>query len=133
MATADGQYESWASILRFYDGFRGIEGWDSVPFRRLVVARLAESEWGRRLWASQSHEVLVISRVGSWPERVERPRVVVMPLAQTARVRRSGAAGDHRGEVELPFEECWPAVEAALTWLEAVDAEPGAVADRGRM
>jgi hypothetical protein len=126
----DSPAESWTGILRFYDGFRDIEGWGAlISFRQLVVARLAESDWGRRLWASQSHEVLLISRVGTWPERVERPRVIVMPRECTVRIRRYGAAGEHRGEAELSFKECWPAVEAALSWLEAADAEPGTALD----
>jgi hypothetical protein len=111
-------------VLQLYDGCRGHDCWAALgPFRRLVGARLAESEWGRRLWASQSHEVLVISRARTWPERAEGPRVHVMPLESTARICRYGAAVDHIGEVELAFGDCWPAVEEALTWLEAADAE----------
>jgi hypothetical protein len=57
--------------------------------------------------------------------------VIVMPLEATARVCRYGAAGKRLEQVELPFAECWPAVEQALTWLVAADAEPGAEADGG--
>jgi hypothetical protein len=124
VATAESPEQSWRWALQFYDGFRGHNWWAVLgPFRQLVVARLAESEWGRRLWASLSHDVLVISRVGGWPERVTRPRVLVIPVEARVRVRRYSAMGEQLGEVELPFAECWPAVVEALTWLEAADAE----------
>jgi hypothetical protein len=68
MGTFETPQQSWEGMLHFYDGFRGHAWWSSLgPFRRLVVARSVESEWGQRLWASQSHEVLEISRSGKWP------------------------------------------------------------------
>ncbi len=45
-----------------------------------------------------------------------------MPLEVTARVCRYGPEGKQLSEVEAPFEECLPVVEAALMWLEEAEA-----------
>jgi hypothetical protein len=89
----------------------------------LVVARIAESGWGKRLWATTSHSALVISCVGTYPELTERPRVIIEPLETTARI--SLLLLKEVAQTELPLEKCWPAVEEALIWLEAQNAKSG--------
>jgi hypothetical protein len=114
--------ESWDWVLQFYGWFRDHQWWAFLgPFRRLV-ARLAESEWAARFWASQQLTAMIISPVPGWPQRMEWPRLVLIPLDGIVRIERCISAGQVAAEEECPLESCWPRVESGLRWLAEASA-----------
>ena len=71
--------ESWQAVLRSYDRFAGQPDWQHVlPFRALVE-QLSSAAERLSLFASESHETLVISKHNNGPAPDNLPRVVVQP------------------------------------------------------
>lgn len=120
---------SWEAVLRRYGAYPD-DGWFTCikPFSQLV-ARIADSPWADRLYASTSHQWLVVAQVAGWPERVERPHLVVGPLPGAVEIEHRGAPSlpsggsppplAEVGRLVVRIEDAWDPPVDRLEWLIA--------------
>ena len=118
----DSPESSWQRMLGHYEWLGSFPGWGSLPVFRAFVERLSCEAAPMGLFASQSHEVLMISAIGTFPERKERAMVLVEPLpGGRIRVRLRKPSG---AEVQV---ECDPDGQLAMIqireYLQALVAE----------
>lgn len=113
---------SWEEVLRRY-GAKPNDGWFACikPFARLV-ARVAASPWAERLYASTSHHWLVVAQVAGFPERIERPHLVVGPMPGEVEIERRRPPSlpfQPVDRVVVPIENAWDPLVDGFEWLVA--------------
>jgi len=83
------------------------------------VALIAASPYAAVLFASQSHQALVISPVASWQEGLDQPYIVIWPDRSTitAYFRLPPRGSKPVGTVTCPLDEAWDVVEPMLVRL----------------
>lgn len=115
MAVSIEAQTTWQNLLPFYDEFEQHEGWEHIrPFRQLV-AHLAETPFACRLFATTSHEILVVSPVATYPEWRKCPFVAIRPqkdaitveywLKEHQMLEKTECAFSSAREAVIPFLE----------------------------
>lgn len=115
-------------MLGHYDWLARVPGWGSLIVFRALVERLSGEAAPMGLFASTSHEVLVISAFGTVPERKERSMVFVEPRpGGRIRVRLRNPTGaevqaecDHEGLLaHVQIREQLRSLLLEASWLGA--------------
>jgi hypothetical protein len=116
--------ESWQWIIQFYEEYPNY-AWHE-PVRRFLplVRRIAASPFGTKLYASQSHETLVVSTQATGPEKESSAAVTATPGVDSIRVTQEERCTVRLREVECPLEDAWETLEPLFEWLLGT-AEPG--------
>jgi hypothetical protein len=81
------------------------------------VAKIANSPFGRKLYASQSHETLLISPLESWPERNLAPCIIIKPRKNSVRIVKCSKG--KITELTPSLGDAWGILEPLLHWLES--------------
>jgi hypothetical protein len=123
--------ETWQQIVEFYEGYPDYPWWEPVRRFLPLVRRIAASPLAAQLYASQSHETLVLSTDGTAPERESAPCLAINPGEDSIRVTKYQRLTESLSEASYPLAEAWSGLQPFFNWL--VDsAEQGAAADGGR-
>jgi hypothetical protein len=121
--------ETWQRILQFYEGYPDYPWWESVRRFLPLVRRIAASPLATKLYASQSHETLVVSSQGTAPERENAPCFMIAPGERSICVTKYQRGAHSLGEQTFPLAEAWSVLQPYFDWLVA-NSEQSTPADR---
>lgn len=117
--------ETWQSIVEFYEEYPDYPWWDPVRRFLPLVRRIAASPLAAKLYASQSHETLLVSTEGTAPERETVPFLAIAPRKDSIHITKYQRLTEDLGGGSYPLAEAWLNLKPFFDWLVAHSGGPG--------